>query len=296
MNKIKQIDSLIESLYTKKKYSELDALAILFSKSFLKKLEIILNGDTINKSVYSNKYIVKSGWIDKIPVAEFINITYDIHSNHIKSRVELGDMLLVYEKSYKSKKNVPSNKKPLTNRAALIQAKLCDVENPLTPIGKMDKNRVTSTSKELALLSNWPEFHLYKSGNSKDTILQNIKLDANKPNRYFAGYFDKKWHIGEPIFNHQCKRTFGDLIMSLIENNSGEEFIQNDHSSNWNRLVNNVIKICNNSYLPFSIFNRRNKRLVSSNYLLSVIAFFFFFFPFGIARFHTLIIHHRIEE
>jgi hypothetical protein len=42
---------------------------------------------------------VSLGWIDKIPLASFINKEKDIHGNLIKEKVEIGDFLLVYTHS-----------------------------------------------------------------------------------------------------------------------------------------------------------------------------------------------------
>lgn len=297
MNIQSKIDLLIESLYTKNKYSELNALSKLHSAVFLNKLQLILNSNAQQSRGFSETFSVKSGWIDKIPVAEFVHKTYDINSNLIVNRVEIGDMLLVYKKSIKIKSQQNSKNTPLENRAIYLQAKLCDESNPLVPIGKLNSKKVNSTSKELALLSTWPEFNLYVNGNSNTSLLNNLKLDANKNNRYFAGYYEKKWFVGEPIFNQKCNITFGELIENLVNNKSGEQFTIKDYSSHWNMLVNKTIDICSFYNLPKSIFGRIAKRFSFLNYLFSYVSFFFFFFfLFPEPRFYSLIIEHTIEE
>ena len=52
MNKIQKIDQIIAKLYSKNKYSELNAVSKIFSVSFIENLENILNENCRNENFF----------------------------------------------------------------------------------------------------------------------------------------------------------------------------------------------------------------------------------------------------
>lgn len=265
-----EINRLIKNLYSDKKYAELEALSKLFSVDFLRDLENLLNKGRRNEEYYKDKIDVSVGWIDKIPLASFKDQVKDYYGNIITSKVELGDFLIVYTHSLTYQENGGNTIiKNLDSRAILIQAKISNVRNPVIPIGAMDKNKVTSTSKELALLSDWPTFDLFKASRSKLSTLSKIKLDKHKSNRKFAGYFNKQWDIGNPIINQSCNETFGELISKMMDQREGQFFTKNNPTDDWSRLINKIIELCGKYEVPGYIFGKGQKRYIFTNKLFS---------------------------
>lgn len=279
MNNIDKINDLIENLYSDKKYSELKALSKLFSVDFLKDLEAILNKDRRNEKNFKDRIDVSVGWIDKIPLASFKNQVKDYNGNVIKNKVELGDFLLVHTHSQTFIQDGETINQNFDNRAIIIQAKLSNKRNPNVPIGKLNKSKVNSTSKELALLSDWPTFNLFKTSGSKTEILSDINLDKTKSNRKFSGYYKKHWDLGNPKHNQICDETMGGLITKMIDKKEGQVFKKNDTKDDWSRLINKIIELCGEYKLPGYIFGKQKNRYVFTGTLFSnpIILFFFFF-------------------
>jgi len=290
-----EIDNLIEQQYTDRDYNELQALSKLFNESFLTDLEAILNINSRSETNYKDRFEISCGWIDKIPLAKFVNPVKDINGNIITGKTELGDLLLIY--SY-NKKSINKSGDIIIpeKRAVILQAKIANKPVPFIPIGQILTNRVNPTSKELALLSSWPEFDLYKTSRAKKPILNNIKLDSSEANAKFIGYFRKKWSVGKPINKEACEASIGSLIVDMIAGYEGQAF---DISSlkDWDTLIKTILEICGDYNLPKSLFgsseSSRFKNIIRSPLML------FFFFGRSLIntrRFPILFITRMVEE
>jgi hypothetical protein len=295
MNKIQKIDQIIANLYSRKKYSELNAVSKIFSVSFLEDLENILNENCRNEKCFKEKYNISLGWIDKIPLASFTKPTYDYYGNEIKNKVELGDFVLIYSHSQVYMKDLEKVTQSIDNRAIIVQAKIAKDINPNVPIGRLSKTSVLSTNKELALMSNWPEFDLYKTSASKDKLIDKLNLDTTESNAKFSGYYNKQWFCGNPIYNQTCDISLGELIYNLIEKKDGQLFNPKDIATDWDRLINKLIELCGDYNLPGYIFKKKKSRYVNTGKLYSnpIILFFFFFSK---KKFPLLFINRVFEE
>lgn len=81
-----EIDDLLSRIYTKNKYSELEALSKLFNLDFLEQLEKLLNRNCRNEENFRESYKISYGWIDKIPLAKFTSPTKNINNITIKGK------------------------------------------------------------------------------------------------------------------------------------------------------------------------------------------------------------------
>jgi hypothetical protein len=274
MNKTSEIDKMIYNLYSDKRYGELRALARLFSPQFLNELENILNTGCRNEEFFKDVYDVSLGWIDKIPLASFIDKVKDINGNLIKSKVEIGDFLLVYTHSQTYKNKGEHVIQTFDKRAIIVQAKISQRRNPNVPIAKMNKNKVSSTSKELTLLNKWPSFDLYRNSRSKSIELEKINLNREEACAKFAGYYDKSWDCGEPDFGSTCNLTLGELFTNLIDKKTGCSFnSDNKNINDWSRLINKLMELCGYYHLPGYIFGKNKSRLINKGIL--------YYNPFG---------------
>lgn len=292
-----EIDHLISHQYKNKKYSELSALSKLFSQKFLSELSTILGKGKPSHQRINYKFDIKHGWIDKIPLAQFVDLTYDQFGNQIgqKKRVELGDMLVIYNyyNEYFDQTEDKIVKKLRNSRALIIQTKISKKRNPLVPISHLSPtNPNHSTNKELALMSNWPEFDLYKAPKSTQPLLKNLKIKSKHTKGLFAGYYSKAWDTGIPEKDAPCNRTLGKIIEELVNNRSvGEECNLTNPISGWDKLICEILIITKVLNAPKSM-KRTGKRLVGSNFPL--LFFFFFFRPKP--KFHVLEINEIMTE
>lgn len=294
---VTEINELISSLYNKNKYSELEALSKLFNKEFLRRLERLLNRSCRNEEYFRESYKISYGWIDKIPLAKYTNPTSNINNITIEGKTELGDIIFIYTHTNKDNTGKSLNR-IFDTRASLVQTKIAKKAFPVTPIVKMSK-RICSTSKELKLLSDWPEFDLYKTSKSSIPELRKLNLDIKERNRKFSGYFSKNWYFGNPQINSICDKTFGKFIVDLINGIEGQSFENKSNTTDWNRLVNKIISICGEYNLPPYIKGIRKPRFFDLNYFYSTPILLYFYFFLGFIprkKFHVLIINKVSEE
>lgn len=289
---IEEIDKLINSQYQFSNYGELKALSKLFDKSFLQQLEDILNINSRIEKYYKDRYEVSVGWIDKIPLAKFVHPVNDINGNSIKGKMELGDLLLIYTHNRINITSKGTEVQSAENRATIIQAKIASKKNPEVPIVKMSTSHVSSTSKELALLSSWPEFDLYKTSRSKTALLNNIQLDNTKPNAKFAGYFSKNWYVGKPVYGDVCNESIGSLIIAMIKGREGEKF-DITNSTSWDRLIKTLVDTCGKYKLPNFLFPGSTGNRYMNIPRNPLIFFFFFFKP---KKFPIIVINRIVQE
>lgn len=291
------IDKLISSIYTKDKYSELEALSKLFNKDFLERFEELLNRNCRNEEYFRESYKLSYGWIDKIPLAKYTSPTKNINNITIEGKTELGDIIFIFTHTNKDNTGKSSDR-IFDTRASLVQAKIAKKAFLLTPIAKMSRT-ICSTSKELKLLSDWPEFDLYKTSNSSNPVLRKLNLDIKEQNRKFSGYFSKNWYFGNPQINSDCNKTFGKFILDLINRREGQSFKNKSDRTDWDKLVNKIISICGEYNLPPYLFGIRKPRFFDLSFFYSTpILLFFYFFGLIIPRkkFRVLIINKMTEE
>jgi len=296
IEQIQAIDQLIKNQYAFKNYGELQALSKLFDTKFLNDLETILNVNSRIQKSYKDRFEISCGWIDKIPLAQFTNPILDINGNSIKGKMELGDLLLIYTHNRVNIKSKETKFYSAENRATIVQAKIADKALPEVPIGKMPTRYVSSTSKELALLSSWPEFDLYQTSRSKLPILTKIQLDSTKPNAKFAGYFSKNWYVGKPVYKDICNDSFGSLIVGMIKGNEGQEF-DVTKTSNWDKLIETLVSICGKYQLPNFVFGgSKGSRFINIPRRPLIFYFYFFYFFTTARRFPIIVINRIVEE
>jgi len=293
---IQAINDLIENQYASKKYGELQALSKIFNKNFLDELENILNSTSRNEPKYRDRFEVSCGWIDKIPLAQFINPVNDINGNSIKGKMELGDLLFIYSHNRINVISKGVENQSVENRAVIVQAKIANKANPEVPIGRISKGSVSSTSKELALLSSWPEFDLYQTSRSKVPLLTNIQLDATKSNAKFAGYFLKQWFVGEPTHKFVCNESLGSLIVNLKTGKEGQDF-DTTKTFDWDKLIKTLIDTCGKYKLPNFIF-KGSAWGRFFNIPRSPLIFYFYFGKniFTRKRFPIIVINRIVQE
>lgn len=223
-----------------------------------------MNKHAINRDGIKDFYKVSVGWIDKIPVAGFQNQVFDHNKFPIKQKVELGDLLLI-----SSRNDITNNR--ASYRASIIQAKVAKVEKPSVPITKLGVSKPNSTSKELALLSHWPIFDLYRTATTSLPEINAQNLDVGKDDKQskFMGYFEKSWYCGFPNYNELCEISFGEHIKDVVTGYDGRPFVRNSTSGDWNILINKVLAICSEYNLPDKYYGpNKRKRLVNGDFLL----------------------------
>jgi len=237
-----EIDKLISSLYIDQEYGELEALSKLISQKFTCGLEAILNKKNRDNQYFKQIHKVSIGWIDKIPVAEFVNQTKDLNNFTIKEKVEIGDILFIH-----SDRDLTNNRKRY--QASIIQAKLGSVNSEI-PIGTLNPNNFNSTSKEFALLSTWPNFNLYKTARSSYAEEKNLNISDNNSASKFMAFYDNQWKGNNPTFQAPCSMTLGEHIEKLVKFCDGKSFEYNSEDEDWDRLINTIIRLCNHYTLP----------------------------------------------
>lgn len=255
-----KIDKIIEELYSQQTMQELDALSLLISDEFLSKLENQLNSEAREFEYFTENFKVSLGWIDKIPLVNFTTQTFDINKNQINSKVELGDLLFIYNQN-----DTTNGRKRHT--ASIIQAKSANNITFHVPIAQLNNYKVTSTSKELALLSQWPVFDLYKTSTSSKPELNNLYVKQCDKKSKFMGYYNRIWLCGKPQLNEPCNITLGKHITDIIKFIDGEEF-STEPVTDWDILINKLIIICKSYSLPKSKYGHINQsRFKESDYI-----------------------------
>ncbi|WP_141106666.1 hypothetical protein [Hymenobacter gelipurpurascens] len=262
-----EIDCLISTLYqAKKNYGELEALSILISQKFISGLEEILNKRAPRFNSYREKYKVSLGWIDKVPLAKCPDPTLDYNKNPFSAKVEIGDLLII-----NTAHDISSGRK--YSVASIIQAKITDISPFNTPVKSLSNTSASSTSKQLALLSKWPIFDLYKTSGNDYPVSNLMQLDIGinmKGNKSkFMGYYNQKWWCGFPDFGDPCDITLGSHFQSIAANKDGFTFNLKSHQNDWDKLINGMLSICDEYNLPEKHYGTQlKKRVITSNFLL----------------------------
>jgi hypothetical protein len=287
---INKLDQLINDQYLNLTTTgELVQLSKLFEPTFLADLLSILKKGLSNHNSYKQKLEISVCWIDKRPLADFTKQKVIDHNGHkITKKVEVGDAAFIFstESCYlKDGKEITQNE----NSVSLIfQAKRSSKKSiPNVPIGTGKSNNV-STAKELALLSKWPVFDLFKASRSKSALHSKLNIAQSGVSVLSYGWFGacppgkvtdwkSRWMCAPANNGQKCSFSLGEVFTALINKNElsnvrvGKEFnLKTDWGNytkkgsldSWDILNNEILYQCRNSKLPKSIFSSECPRLV----------------------------------
>lgn len=277
------IDHLANRLCTPSATSaELRQLRRLFSPAFIRGLEHILRSATGAGAPgpRSPHVEVSLGWIDKIPLAESGLLG---GSAGKLERTELGDAIVLVVDQQLHAGGAPV----ITDaRAVFLQAKIAwslgQLLSPVVPVGA----RSPSTRKELALLSSWPTFDLFKASRSRTARLKSVSLPVGPPERYgwylaapkgplpagSGAAWRSWWMAGSPAPGAACDVSLGELLVGLLEGSAaggrpvGEAFDYGPVSpgrSDWSLLCNEVLAILGEDDAPEWVFGPGQSRLAT---------------------------------
>lgn len=281
------IDSLINAQYSSiTKFGELIQLSKLFDNTFLQSLVKLLSRELSNvQNGFPNKEIeIALCWIDKAPLADYTTKNIVDHNGHsVTQKVELADLAIFYLDEHGHYERGVFYRSKIDNYSVLIQAKKANGGNlPKVPIGTGSAKN-NSTAKELALLSGWPVFDMYKTSRNMQPLLPSLQLGGMSTSIYPYGWFmacppdntsswRSRWMCGPSKKGSTCNTTLGELLAALIERSSiaigstaskvGESFTF-PVISDWDKVCDQIIELCNCSKLPQSIFSSIN---TSTNY------------------------------
>lgn len=264
-----EIDDTLKQRYGRRRYGELSAIYELAHLSVLQAIETVLSRGLRTEKHFSQTVYVDCQWIDKIPLAKFIDEQVDLKGNKISGKTEIGDIFIQYRKCspYLNGGNLVVNM--FNHRSLVIQAKISTVPDSIVPIGKINKKRANSTSKELKLLQDWPPFDLYETSRSGNPLAKDIKVDKKGTQFAFYGGFyngDRKWTFGHATNNTPCTRSYGSLIVDLANGTLGKD---SGGSDGWGRLCGEISKVCQNRLIPSAVSNgieSRSKRATAKLY------------------------------
>jgi hypothetical protein len=288
------IDKAVEALYGNKKYGELSSLYKLFDNTVSEAISSQLSTDLNlrNSPLAFDKIYVDLQWIDKIPLASFITPQKDLNGHKITSKTEIGDLFIQYRHTNAFDVDGDKEIHPYCHRALVVQAKLASEDKPVVPIGYVNKNSFNSTTKELKLLEDWPDFDMYETSRSGQPVAKNLSVKAsNIPFSFYGGFSNKSksWFFGKAKNAQVCKKSFSDIIVELAKNNSGKD-VSNDPA--WKTITLEITKTCRNRNMPPLIAGKvesRNKsKLINSGVVYSFPAPFVYLFQRGWARFMSL--------
>ncbi|MDR5907599.1 hypothetical protein [Franzmannia qiaohouensis] len=185
------IDRTLRSLYNKQKYGELSSLYKIFNKKLGDAIASVLSEELklYDSTRAFERIYVDFQWIDKIPLAAFVQPQTDVNGNSIDTETELGDLFIQYRHNNVWDNNGNSGAHQYCHRSLIVQAKLASEDNPRVPIGRVGKNKANPTSKEIKLLEEWPEFDLYETSGSKPPLAKNLVVSkSGLPFAFFGGF------------------------------------------------------------------------------------------------------------
>ena len=269
------IDKTVKALYRNRRYGELSSLYKLFDDTVLDAISSQLSDDLSlrNSGCAFDKIYVDLQWIDKIPLASFVNPQKDLNDHLITNKTEIGDLFIQYRHINAYQKDSIEEINIYDHRALVIQAKLASEEEPMVPIGYINKQRVNSTSKELKLLEDWPVFDMYETSRSAKPLAKKLSVKANEvPFSFYGGFSNKSksWFFGKAKNKQVCKESFSSIILALANKKSGKD-VKTDTA--WETITNEITKSCTNRKMPPSIANkvelRSKSKLINSGVLYS---------------------------
>jgi hypothetical protein len=225
---------------------ELSALDRLMSDRVLSAIKADEESLLRHEKNYDQKIYVDMIWIDKIPLARFCNSVADCNGRSIKSKVEIGDLVI---QRTRSQLHSEGSAHVISNRSLVVQAKVTKDAPAIVPIASIKPHAVTSTTKELALLQHWPKLDLYATSRSKKPLLENIKIDEGRPHSFYGGFNTRSqaWTFGRARMGEECQLEFYDLLQGLTTQNLGEVVTG---SGTWSQLMGGVLSAASNRTIP----------------------------------------------
>jgi hypothetical protein len=268
------IDSHIWEIYKHRLGgTELRQLAKLFKRAgLLTCLEEVLS-PTLASS--RNELEISLAWIDKRPLAK---LATDLR------RVELGDAAIFFFDMLQYRGSTRYNQ----SRALILQAKVAketgQMAQPAVPVNPTRPNAMSSTARELKLLSRWDHFDLYKTSGSRDPIVRGIAVAPPKlppahswymatprwrPTRAQSAAWTSPWMCAPAANGARCDITFGSLLLAFLTSSPvtgvnaalpevGADFKFEPQSlwvpsgNDWDRLCIEILRLCPRNNLPRS--------------------------------------------
>jgi len=281
-----EIDNLIKEQYLDfQETGELQQLSKLFGSSFLDGLVKLIYPTLANQE----KLEISLCWIDKSPLADFTkNNVKDHNGNLVTQKVEVADAAFMFFTEYAHPTNETASLSSC--KSLLFQAKRSHSLKslPQVPITHSTSQN-NSSAKELALLSQWPEFDLYKTSRNRSPLQTNLKLQTNQKDLLSLGWFGacppskeeawkSRWMCAPAELGASCEHTLGEVISALLGDSKlrnlsvGQSFNYQQGwvsgstqcANAWDTLNNEILAQCKESTLPKSIFKSEKKRVQSS--------------------------------
>lgn len=239
--------SVLADIYKKSPTTgELKALERLMSEEVLDAIKKDEESRLRHEKNFDQRVYVAMVWIDKIPLAKFCNLVEDCNGRKIESKVEIGDLVIQRTRSQMIS-TVRSS--VISNQSLVVQAKVTKDTPALVPIAPSTANKVTSTTKELALLEHWPEFDLFETSRSKQAILTEIDVDASRPHSFYGAFntVTQDWTFGRARKGEKCGLDFCELLAGLQDQSLGETVTGN---GSWSELMGGVMCAASNRKIP----------------------------------------------
>lgn len=225
---------------------ELKALERLMSEKVLHAIKEDEESLLRHEKHYDQKTYVDMVWIDKIPLAKFRNLVKDCNGREIASKVEIGDLVIQRTRSQLHSKD---SLHVISNQSLVVQAKVTTGVPAIVPIASLSSQKVTPTTKELALLQHWPEFDLFETSRSSQAILTELNIDASRPHSFYGGFNTETqvWAFGRARKGEKCELSFCDLLGGLKDQSLGEAATGN---GSWPKLMGGVMRSARNRKIP----------------------------------------------
>lgn len=225
---------------------ELRALERLMSERILSSIKEDEESLLRHEKNYDQRIYVDMVWLDKIPLAKFRDSVKDCNGLKIGSKVEIGDLLI---QRTRSQLHADGSPHVISNRSLIVQAKVTRDAPAIVPIASTKVQKVTSTTKELALLQHWPEFDLFEASRSSRAILERVKIDENRPHSFYGGFNTElqTWSFGRARKGEKCELDFCDLLTGLRDQSLGEMVTG---SGTWPKLMDGVMRATRNRKIP----------------------------------------------
>jgi hypothetical protein len=220
-----EIDSQIWDIYRNRLGgSELRQLAKLFKRTgLLTRLENILSSTLRTPTPhYREDLEIRLAWIDKRPLAK-------LETN--PRRVELGDAAIFF---FDVLQNAKTKWYP-QSCAVILQAKAAkekrQIERPSVPVNPTMPRPLSSTARELALLSTWGRFDLYEASGTRDPTVRGISVapprfppangwymatPKSRPRGAEIQAWKSPWMCAPAANGSLCNVTLGNLILAFL--------------------------------------------------------------------------------
>jgi hypothetical protein len=290
------IDSQIWEIYRHRLGgSELRQLAKLFKRAgLLTRLENILSPTLRPPSRgYREDLEIRLAWIDKRPLAK-------LETN--PRRVELGDAAIFFFDLLQYAKI----KRYLQSRAVILQAKAAkekkQLARPAVPVNPTMPRAMSSTARELELLSTWGKFDLFKASGSRAPIARSISVapaglppangwymatPKSRPRGAEIHAWKSPWMCGPAAHGSLCNVTLGNLILTFLTssmiNGGGSslpevgtnfkfdpQYLSMPRGNDWDRLCIEILRLCPKNRLPQALFGARAGGAVVASVLRSL--------------------------